>query len=82
LAVEDLSNLDANNWTEEVFKSAVFTVVYFLAQPMPWYSSLDPIFGEIAEEFRGKIRFLKLNVLENPANLELASNFGIVCARD
>jgi thioredoxin 1 len=64
----DLSNSNANNWTEEVFKSTVLTVVYFWHNPCPWCSSLNPIFAKIAEEFRGKIRFLKLNILENPAN--------------
>lgn len=45
---------------------------------MPWCLRLNPVFSEITEEFRGKIRFLKLNVLESPASQELASNFGIM----
>gem|GEM_PF-5085658 len=60
--------LKCENWTEEVFKCTVLTVVYSWHNPCPWCSRLTPIFAEIAEEFRGKIRFFKLNVLENPAN--------------
>jgi thioredoxin 1 len=32
----------------------------------------------MAEEFRGQIRFLKLNILENQASQELASSYGIM----
>jgi thioredoxin 1 len=43
-----------------------------------WCLRLNPIFNEITEEYRGKIKFVKLNVLENPANQEIASNFGVM----
>jgi thioredoxin 1 len=78
LAVENVSDVDASNWADEVSKSAVLTVVYFWHKQCPWCARLNPIFGEITEEFRGKIRFLKLNVLENVASQELASNFGVM----
>jgi thioredoxin 1 len=78
LAVENVSNVNASNWAEEVSKPTVLTVVYFWHHQCPWCLRLNPIFSEIAEEFRGKIKFFKLNVLESPANQEIASNFGIM----
>jgi len=78
LAVDNLSDVNASNWTEEVSKPTVLTVVYFWHDQCSWCFRLNPIFSEIAEEFGGKIRFLKLNVLESPANQEIASNFGIM----
>jgi thioredoxin 1 len=56
----------------------MLTVVYFWHNQCPWCLRLNPIFNEITEEYGGRIKFAKLNVLENPANQEIASNFGIM----
>ena len=50
----------------------------FLAPTFPWCLRLSPIVNEITEEFKGRIRFFKMNVLESPANQEIANNFGIM----
>jgi len=76
--MEGISEVNANNWQQEVSQSAMLTVVYFWHNQCPWCSRLSPIFNEITEEYRGKIKFAKLNVLENPANREIASNFGVM----
>jgi thioredoxin 1 len=78
LAVDSVSDVNASNWAELVSNPTIPTVVYFWHEQCPWCLRLKPIFSEIAEEFEGKIRFLKLNVLESPANQEIASNFGIM----
>jgi thioredoxin-related protein len=36
------------------------------------------MFNEIVEEYSGKIRFVKLNVLESPENRELAASQGVM----
>lgn len=76
--VENLSDVNASNWAEEVSKPTVLTAVYFWHDQCPWCFKLNPVLSEISEEFRGKIRFLKLNILESPANQEIANNFGIM----
>jgi len=78
LTVENVSDVNASDWAEEVSKPTVLTVIYFWHTQSPWCLRLNPILSEITKEFRGKIRFLRLNVLENPANQELASNFGLM----
>lgn len=76
--MESVSEVNAGNWQEEVSQSTTLTVVYFWHNQCPWCLRLNPIFNEIIEEYGGRIKFAKLNVLENPANQEIASNFGIM----
>lgn len=76
--MESVVELNVNNWDKEVSKSEILTVVYFWHQQCPWCIRLNPIFDEIAEEYVGKIRFRKLNVLDNPTNQEMASNLGVM----
>jgi thioredoxin-like negative regulator of GroEL len=69
---------DATNWTNEVLKSNVLTVVYFWHDQCPWCIRLNPIFNEITDEYKGRIKFVKLNVLATPENRALASNQGVM----
>jgi thioredoxin 1 len=78
VAVEEVIDVSATNWTEQISRSTALTVVYFWHDQCPWCQQLSPIFSEIAEEFKGEIRFLKLNVLENQANQEIATSYGIM----
>jgi thioredoxin 1 len=78
VAMEEVLDVSGTNWTEQISRSAVLTVVYFWHDKCPWCRQLSPIFNEIAEEFKGEIKFLKLNILENQANQELANNYGIM----
>lgn len=76
--LDEVIDVSASNWTDQISKSTVLAVVYFWHSQCPWCQRLSPIYGEIAEEFKDKIRFLRLNVLENEANQELANNYGIM----
>jgi thioredoxin 1 len=69
---------DTTNWANEVLKSNMLTLVYFWHDTCPWCIKLNPIFNEITEEYRGKMKFVKLNVLSKPENRELASNLGVM----
>lgn len=74
------SSVEANagNWAEEVLKSNMLTVVYFWHGSCPWCIRLNPIFNDITEEYRGRVKFVKLNVLQTPQNQELASSNGVM----
>lgn len=76
--MEDVREVDASNWTTEVTQSDTLTVVYFWHNQCPWCFRLNPILDEVTEEYRGKIKFVKLNVLGDPANQEIATNFGVM----
>lgn len=70
--------VSARNWKKAVLKSNILVIVDFWHSRCSWCLKLNPIFDEVGEEYKDKIKFVKLNVLENPANREIASNNGIM----
>jgi thioredoxin-like negative regulator of GroEL len=68
---------NTSNWEQEVTKSEMLTVVYFWHDECPWCLRLNPIFNEVTEEFRDKIKFVKFNILAHEANRQVASNYGV-----
>lgn len=72
--MSNLTELNENNFDDEVIKSDKLTVVDFWA---PWCGpcrKLAPVLDEIAGEFDGKIKLVKVNTDEN---LKLAQRFSI-----
>jgi thioredoxin-like negative regulator of GroEL len=72
------TEVNASDWASEVLKSNMLTVVYFWHDQCPWCIRLNPIFNDVTEIYRGKIEFVKLNVLATPENRELASSQGVM----
>jgi thioredoxin len=72
--------LDANggDWRQEVLNSNILTVVDFWHDRCPWCLRLNPIFNEVSEEYKSRIKFVKLNVLETQTNREIAIRHGIM----
>ena len=68
----------ASSWEKEVLKSDVLTVVDFWHDRCPWCIRLNPIFDEVAEEYKGRVRFAKLNILESPDNQKIAIDYGVM----
>jgi len=58
--------LNAGSWDQEVLKSDKLTLVDFWHNHCPWCTKLNPIIDEVAEEYEGRVKFAKLNVLESP----------------
>ena len=71
-------DVNASNWKQEVLKSDILTVVDFWHDRCPWCLRLNPIFNEVSEEYKGRIKFVKLNVLETQTNREIAIRHGIM----
>jgi len=71
---------DANvlNWQQEVAESTVLTVVYFWHEQCPWCLRFSPILSNATGKYKEKIKFVRLNILENEANQEIASTFGVL----
>ena len=70
--------VNADIWEQKVLQSDMLTVVDFWHVHCPWCLRLDPILNEVAEEYKGKIKFAKLNILENPENREIAIRYGVM----
>jgi thioredoxin 1 len=70
--------VNASDWEQEVLRSNILTVVDFWHERCPWCLELNPVFEEIAKEYKGKIKFVKLNVLQSPANREIAIRHGVM----
>jgi thioredoxin 1 len=60
--------LNQDNWEEEVNRSDILTLVYFWHQQCPWCRQLTPILERLAEDYLGKVKFAKLNILGSPSN--------------
>ncbi len=76
--MEGVLEVDAANWEAEVGRSDMLTVVYFWHEQCPYCLRFGPIVDEVAEEYTGRTKFAKLNILENPTNQEIATNFGVM----
>ena len=71
-------DVDAGGWKQEILQSDVLTVVDFWHDRCPWCLRFNPIVDEVAEEYKGRMKFVKLNVLLSPENREIAIRHGIM----
>ncbi len=71
-------DVDANNWEREVLQSDTLVVVDFWHEQCPWCKMLDPIYGAVADEYKGKVKFTKLNAFASHENRHLAIHYGVM----
>ncbi len=74
----NIADADASNWTQNILKSNKLTIVYFWHDRCSWCIKLNPIFNALSEEYEGKIKFAKFNILKSQENQELAANNGVM----
>ncbi len=72
------NEVNAENWEQEIAKSGILTAVYFWHDQCPWCDRFAPVIDEVVREYKGKIKFARLNILANPLNQEIANNFGVM----
>ncbi|HVP26140.1 MAG TPA: thioredoxin domain-containing protein [Candidatus Bathyarchaeia archaeon] len=76
--MENVAEVNVNNWQQEVSKSSILTVIYFWHNQCHWCFRLTPIIDKVSHEFSGKVKFVKLNILEDQTNQEIANNYGVM----
>ena len=69
-----VSAVDDAGFEREVLQSEVPVVLDFWAEWCPPCRALAPTFEELAERYTGQVKFVKLNVDDNP---QVSQRFGI-----
>ncbi len=71
-------DVNADTWETEILQSDTLVVVDFWHEQCPWCKRLDPIYSAVSEEYKNKVKFAKLNVLESNENQQIAVKYGIM----
>jgi len=71
-------DLGAADWEREILQSQGLVVVDFWHEHCPWCKILDPVYSQLSEEYKSKLKFAKLNVLQSPENRNIAITYGIM----
>ena len=71
-------DVNADDWETEILKSDTLVVVDFWHDQCPWCKRLEPIYSEVSEEYKDKVKFAKINVLKSHENQNVAVQYGIM----
>ncbi len=75
---EGMVEINAANWKEEVLDSKKLIVVEFWSPQCSHCRMIEPVYNELSKEYAGKLKFAKLNVIDNQQNQELAAKYGVM----
>jgi thioredoxin 1 len=70
MSESDVLDLNDRNWEAKVEKGTSPMVVMFFSPNCPHCQMMMPHFLGYAKEFKGKVAFARINVLENPYTAE------------
>jgi thioredoxin 1 len=65
-----LLEVDDSTWEKEIELAELPALVMFYSTTCPHCKQMEPYFTAYALEYEGKIRFARLNILENPFTVE------------
>ena len=71
-------DVNADDWEKEVLQSDTLVLVDFWHERCPWCKRLEPIYNEVAEEYRDRVKFAKINVLSSHENQHVAVEYGVM----
>jgi thioredoxin 1 len=70
-------NIDSKDWEKKILKSKMLILVEFWHQNCPACKDFAPILNKVANNYKDKLNFFRLNVLQNQENRELAVKYGL-----
>jgi len=76
--MNDVLDVNAYEWESKVLKSGVLVAVEFWHEHCTWCIRMEPIYDELSKEYRGKVKFAKLNVFESDENKHVALQYGVM----
>jgi len=71
-------DIDANDWEREILQSESLVVVEFWHEQCPWCRMLEPIYRQVAEGYKGRVKFARLNALASHENQHLVFHYGVM----
>jgi len=71
-------DVNADTWEREILQSDTLVIVDFWHEQCPWCKRLEPIYSEVSEEYKNKVKFAKLNALESHENQQIAVRYGVM----
>ena len=72
---EDVVELDDANWEKEVENGENPVIVMFYTDTCAYCKQMEPYFFDYAGDFREKIMFARVNIVNNPT---IASRYGVM----
>ncbi len=73
--VMSVIDVGIENWGKEVENTPNLVAIEFWSPNCIWCQKLEPIYQELAEEYLGRIKFVKANVVTES---QLATSFGVM----
>jgi thioredoxin 1 len=71
-------DVNADSWEREVLQSKTLVLVDFWHENCVWCGKLDPIYNEVSEEYKDKVKFTKFNALKSDENKHIAYKYGVM----
>jgi thioredoxin 1 len=78
MTAPNVMNISFETWEKEVLESTIPVIVDFWHDRCVWCLELDPVIEEVSTEYTERAKFVKLNVLENRENQQIAIQYGIM----
>ncbi|MFQ6085685.1 MAG: thioredoxin family protein [Candidatus Bathyarchaeia archaeon] len=71
-------DVNADSWEREILQYDALVVVDFWHEQCPWCMQLDPVYSEVSEEYKNKVKFAKLNIFKSHENQRIAFKYGVM----
>ena len=78
MASPNVMNVTAEIWEKEVLESEIPVIVDFWHERCSWCLELNPVLEAVSTEYAERAKFVKLNVLENRENRQVAIQYGVM----
>lgn len=78
MCMPSVIDVEAEDWEREILKSDMLTLVDFWHEQCIWCKRLDPIYSELSDEYKGKVKFAKLNILKTHENQHIGGQYGVM----
>ncbi len=69
--------VSSETWDAEVSRSKGLLIVEFWHEGCTWCKHIDPFLRDLDQEYKGRARFAKFDVLASEKHWEIANGFGI-----